>query len=185
MAKSTFARLMGVLLVAVLVLVGVYVLLPFRYHSPSPPVPVLRACQDAAPGMERIGNNNGVQFDVSAKDFTIGEGWSDAAPLTHGFDLCPKNGKSLMSIELGKPLDNMAVDPIRVFSVRVESRSVFNDKGQVIGEDSWGYLSSGERWRNIHFRGRVAVKYGLVSESDARLFDRVINSACILPAPTS
>jgi hypothetical protein len=135
--------------------------------------------------MRRIGNSSGVQFDVPAKDFAIGEGWSDTPPFTHGFGLGLKDGKSLMNIELEKPLDNMAVDPIRVFSAHIERRSVFDDKGQVIGEDNWGYLTTGERWRNIHFRGRVAVKYGLVSQSDAQLFDQIINSACILPAPTS
>lgn len=74
-----------------------------------------------------------------------------------------------MSVTFAAPLDNMAVDPMRGFSTRVEKRPVLDETGQVVGEDHRDYLSTGERWRKLNFRGRVTVKYGLVSESEAQL----------------
>jgi hypothetical protein len=185
MRRLLTGRLTKYSLITVSVVASVWFFLLPRKRNPSPPpVPVVSVCEELAPGMRRVGNRYGVQFAVPIKDFTAVEGTGDAIPIAHGFDLGPKSGKSLMSISLAAPLDNMAVDPIRVFSARVEKRVIFDDQRHTIGEDNWGYLSSGERWRKLHFRGRIAVGYGLVNESDAQLFDRVINSACLLPVPT-
>lgn len=164
---------------------SIYLVMHIRSKPLTPAVPAVSTCRGLAPGMRRIGNRYGVQFDVPAKEFTVSEGWGDAIPVAHGFDLSPKNSKSLLVISLARPLDNVAaVDPMRVFSTHVENRTVYDDKGVPIGEDNWGYLRSGERWRKVQFRGRVAARYGLVDRLEAKLFDRVINSACVLPAPT-
>jgi len=178
------AKLRNLLLV-IAVLVGIYFLLPPRKRSLlPPPVPVVHECQDLALGMKRIGNRYGIQFDVPTENFNVREGWGDMPP-THGFDVSQKGGRAFLEISLERLTDNMAIDPIRVFSVSVEKRPILDDKGQTIGQDDWGHLDSGERWRKLEFRGRVGVKYGLVNESEARTFDGIINSACILPAPTS
>ena len=79
-------------------------------------------------------------------------------------------------------MESMATDPTRVFSDHVEQRGIFDDKGRLIGEDHWGYLKRGERWRKVRISGWVA-KYGFVNEKEAELFDRVISSACLLSAP--
>ena len=73
----------------------------------APAVPVISVCKELAPGMRRIGNRYGIQFDVPTKYFTVQEGWGDAIPVEHGFGLSPKNGQALLGISLERPLDNM------------------------------------------------------------------------------
>lgn len=143
----------------------------------APAVPAVAPCKGLAPGMKRIGNRNGIQFDVSVKEFTIHEGCSDAAPVRCAFGLSTNN-RSLMEIWVQGPLREPGVDPRKVFSKHIEKRSIFDDHGRVIGEDVWGYLDRGERWRRAEFPGSVAAEYRLINESDATLFDTVISSAC-------
>ncbi len=146
----------------------------------APTVPHLSSCKALGPGMRRIGDR-GLQFDVPTSDLTISEGTSDAAPLVHGFGLRPKESKSSLNIEFGpQSLGSMMVDPAVTFSKHVEKRSIVDDKGKSIGEDEWGYLDSGERWRHARFWGALGTaKYGFVNKNEAELFDRVINSVCI------
>lgn len=178
-------RLWFIVITGILLLSVGVAYLQFRSHKKpiSPTVPVVSSCKPLEPGMRRMGNQYGFQFDVLVKDFTIREGTTDAAPLVHGFDLKPKNSVSGLDISFGgDTMESMAVDPARVFSSHVEQRSIFDDKGHMIGEDYWGYLNSGERWRRVRLSGWVA-KYGFVKKKDAELFDQVINSVCILSAP--
>ena len=80
-------------------------------------------------------------------------------------------------------MESMALDPARIISDHVEKRSMLDYAGRPIGENYWGYLSTGERWRQARFfKGGVVAKYGLVNEKEAELFDRVISSVCLLPA---
>ncbi len=147
---------------------------------------VVPSCKKLEPGMRRMGDQYGFQFDVLVKDVTIIEGTSDTIPVVHGFDLKPKNGTSVLEISFGdKSMESMAVDSDRVFSDHIEQRSVFDDKRQLIGEDNWGYMKSGERWRKVQLRGGVVAKYGFINEKDAELFDQVINSVCRITASGS
>jgi hypothetical protein len=147
----------------------------------APAVPHLSRCKALGPGMRRIGDR-GLQFDVSTSDLIITEGTSDAAPLVHGFDLKPANSTSVLTIEFGwRPLDSLTADPALTLSKHVEKRSIFDEKGKSIGEDDWGYLDSGERWRRIRFSGIGTAKYGFVNKSEAETFDEVVNSVCLAP----
>lgn len=170
--------------VILLSLVSIYVFMHVSKKPITPGVPVVSVCKELVPGMRRIGDRNGLQFDVPVRNFTVHEGWSDAAPFTHGFDLRPQNSESLLDISLGgRRLENAEADPRQVFSTHVEKRTIFNDKGRAIGKDDWGYLKSGERWRKVQFGGGDGAGYGFVNEKDAELFDQIINSACFLPSP--
>lgn len=142
--------------------------------------------------MRRIGERYGFQFDVPVGDFIIIEGTSDAPPLVHGFDLHPKNSDSFLRIGWGgvrTTKESMRPDdPILSSSGHVEKRRVLDEKGNPIGEDSWGYLENGERWPRIRLIGWLDISYGThgsVREKDAALFDGVISSACKLSSPTS
>jgi len=87
------------LLTALICAVSIYVLFfPLGKNQLAPAVPVISACKELAPGMRRIGNRYGIQFDVPKNEFTFGEGRSDAGPLVGGFDLSTKNGHSLLVI---------------------------------------------------------------------------------------
>ncbi len=146
---------------------------------PSPPLlPHVSPCKALASGMKRVGDR-GFQFDVSTKDFSISEGSSDAAPFVHGFDLVPKQSNAILKIEFGwRPMESITPDPALTFLKRIERRPIFDDKGKPIGEDKWGYLDTGERWRSVRFSGIGTAKYGLVDRQAAEIFDRVINSVC-------
>ena len=101
--------------------------------------------------MRRVGDR-GIQFDVSTKDFSISEGSSDTAPFVHGFDLVPKQSNAILEIEFGwRPMESITPDPTLTFLKRIERRAIFDDKGKPIGEDKWGYLDTGERWRSVRF----------------------------------
>jgi hypothetical protein len=124
-------------------------------------------------------------------DFVVTEGTSDAFPIVHGFDLHPKNSDSLLGIGWGglrTTKESMGPDdPIFSISGHVENRRVFDDKGNPIGEDSWGYLENGEQWRRVRLIGWLGISYGTdssVRDSDAALFDGVISSTCRLSPPT-
>lgn len=150
--------------------------------------------------MRRIGEQYGIQFDVPAKDFIIHEGWTDAPPLIHGFDLRLKDSASSLGISWG-PLETTKesmgpIDPILSSFSHIEKRKIFNDKGKQIGGDSWGYLDNGTRWRRVHLvvwvvasygsdNEKDVASYGSVHEEDAKLFDQVISSVCYLSASGS
>ncbi len=170
-------RLSLVTTLGVVLIFGAY--LSFTSKRPlAPAVPQLSGCNALGPGMRRIGDR-GFQFDVPTSELTISEGTSDAAPLVHGFGLRPKERKSILSIEFGpQSLKSMMVDPAFIFSKHVEKRRIVDDKGKSLGEDEWGYLDSGERWRRVRFPGGGTAKYGFVNENEAALFDQVINSVC-------
>ncbi len=171
----------------VLLLGVVYIQFRSDRKPRAPKVPVVSSCKELKPEMRRMGDQYGFQFDVFAKDFTVSEGTQDAPPFVHGFDLRPKNSTAVLEISFrDRPMESMTTDPARVFSDHVEKRNIFDDKGQPIGEDYWGYLKSGERWRQVRlFKGGVVAKYGFINGTDAELFDRVIGSACFLSASGS
>ena len=155
----------------------------FTIRKPlAPTVPIVSSCKNLAPGMRRIGDRHGFQFDVPSKEFNIHEGATDAPPLMQGFGLIPKNGTSELEISFPhRPMESMALDPARTFSSHFERRRILDDQGHPLGEDYWGYLESGERWRQVRlFKGGIVAKYGFVDKKQAELFDRVISSACLL-----
>jgi len=152
-------------------------------RKPPPPLPVVAACGDVGPGMSRIGEPGKIQFDVLTKDFNIWQGGTDAPPLVYGFDLALKGEKSFIEISYGPPPYNRAKDLARVFRSHIEERPIFDSSGQRIGTDEWEYLSGGKRRRRVHFRGYVTATYPFVDPEEARVFDQVINSACISTTP--
>jgi len=155
-------------------------------RKPSAPIaPVVTSCNITKPGMRRIGDQFGLQFDVPAANFTIGKWMPDAPPIVLGFDVRGKNSTSLLTISFDPPENISVVDPASVFAEHAEKRNVFDEKGHVIGEDSWSYLYSGERSRRVQLRGgRAVAKYDFVNERDAESFDQIIGSACLLSVPT-
>jgi|GEM_PF-5907739 len=176
------ARLRLIAIAGILLLCLAYFYLIFNKKPLAPAPPVVSKCKDLGLGVKRMGGLDGFQFDAFVRDFTIIEGTQDIPPFAHGFALTPKKGVSALDISFGqRPIENMAEDPTLLLSDHVDERRVFDDQGHPIGDDYWGYLKSGERWRRVRlFKGGVVAKYGLVNEKDARLFDRVISTGCLL-----
>ena len=178
-----------------LIVICVYIWLQINKKPVAPPVPVVYSCKKVVPGMRRIGEQYGVQFDVPIDAFTFHEGDSDTPPVVHGVDVTLKNKKCLLAISWGSASDTELmkpkVDPALIYSGPAEKRKVFDSKGDLIGEDSWGYLDNGGRWRRVRFVGEVLATYGsrnggdvprfgIVKQNEASFFDQVINSVCIM-----
>jgi hypothetical protein len=194
---------------APLLLCVAYLYFVISKRLPAPKVPVVANCKKLEPGMKRVGEQYGFQFDVPLEAFTIDEWAEDAPPGAHGFGLRPKNGQSYLVIQwgldtiesspktrVGVPVPQSLIDSSASVhsstSGDVEKRGILDDKGNPVGEDSWGYRGRSERWRRVEFRGgQVVARYGPVNEKDAAshssfhekeadLFDQVISSACLL-----
>lgn len=211
------ARAIGAAVLVILFASLAYLeLSPEEKSSPQilPPfLPAVSSCVGLRPGMrrigepmKRIGDQTSFQFDVPAEDFTIFEGCTDAGPPICGFDIRPKNSTALMSISWGDYTPHqtgrsgMPPDPILGsghasseldLSAFVAKRRVLDDKGENIGQESWGYWGRGERWRRVHLVEWIQARYGSKNEGDVRsygsvyqrdaaLFDQIINSACRL-----
>lgn len=149
----------------------------------SPPIPVVSACKELPPGMRRIGAKPGdrymLQFDVPETEVLIREDVSDAPPIVYGFGLKPKGSESRLWISYGSQRQDIAADRARESSSQVVKRIIFDDKGHTVGEDEWGYQDTEKRWRRARFQGWVTAEYGLVNEKEAKLFDRLLSSACL------
>jgi hypothetical protein len=149
----------------------------------SPPIPVVSVCKELPPGMRRIGAKPGdrymLQFDVRETEALIREGGSDAPPIVYGFGIKPKGSESRLWISYGSQRHDVAADRARESSSQVVKRIIVDDKGHSVGEDDWGYQDTEKRWRRTRLQGWVTAEYGLVNEQEAKLFDRVLSSACL------
>jgi hypothetical protein len=132
-----------------------------------------------------MGDRYGFQFDAFAKAFRMTEGENDMPPLIHGFRLQPEHSNSLLTISFGsESYPGIMSDPAVTLLQHFEKRSIADDSAHVIGQDSWGYLNTGERWRQFRLSGAVA-RYSFVDKYDAELFDGILSSACFLTPPGS
>ncbi len=93
--RHWLAAALGIL---VLCAMCIFLFLHLTNNPQAPGVPVLATCKEPAPGMTRIGERSGLQFDIPANEFRFHEGASDAAPFTHGFDVHPNNSKAFLTI---------------------------------------------------------------------------------------
>lgn len=155
----------------------------------TPLSPVVSACKEVAPGMNRIGARPGdrymLQFDVPAKSVSVHEGGQDMPPFAYGFGIRPQaRGESFLEISYGLQRNWPDVDGKRASSARIVKRVIVDDQGRSVGEDDWGYLDPDRRWRRARFQGWVEAEYGFVSEKDALLFDQIIKSACLQSSGT-
>jgi hypothetical protein len=186
MENPRVARLAILATIAIaLVCLGYFRVIAYKKpHAPKPPT--IAVCEPLKPGIRRLGDPYGFQFDVSVQDFSIVEGTQDMPPFAHGFAAIPRNSMSALNISYGsgEGLRGANPDPIFTFSEHWEKRDIINDKRQVVGEDYWGYLDRQKIWRRIHLKGRVNARYDSVNQRDAELFDKVISSACFLPRRT-
>jgi hypothetical protein len=184
------------LVVTVILLACVAYLEFFRDQKPlAPAVAIVSNCGELKPGIRRIGDY-GFQFDVPKNNFITHESWGDMPPGPHGYGLRPKNSTSQLDISWHSQtmkFGGVPEIPALTSFGDVEKRRIVDNKGNVIGEDSWGYWES-ERWRRVHLLGWIAASYGSrnkselasygsVHETDAALFDGIISSTCRLSAP--
>ena len=161
---------------------SVYIVWKETAKPHAPAVPVVSICKSPAPGMKRIPGKGGYQFDFLQEQFYMHEGVSDSPPWRFAFSLEPKDGTAALAINFrDSTMNRMVWDRAYNFSGHVEHRQIFDEQGHPIGEDYWGYWENGERWRRfLLFKGGINATYDLADTTEAALFDRVLNSTCIL-----
>ena len=163
-----------------LVLIFSVLLYLFCKNIPYPPrAVVLSVCRSSTNGVRRIQANFGTQFDVSQSLFTVEAGMRDMPPGTL-YVVTLKNGRNNMVVwqndEIFSELKSGVSNP-------VGERQIRSTNGIIVGEDRWGYLNDGDRWRYVRFFIGDAVGYQPVSPRQAALFDQIISSACVSPGP--
>jgi hypothetical protein len=152
-----------------------------RAVSP-PPVIVLSVCPTVASGVQRFRADFGTQFDVSETNFTVAARTRDMPPGTL-YTVTLKDRGTNMIVWHDDELFRELKDTFPVFSRRVGEKNIRTQDGRVVGKDHWGVLNDGERWRYVTFSAGDAAGYHPVAPGDARLFDRVLSSACISTSP--
>jgi hypothetical protein len=159
-------------------LAAVYFLFP---SSPQPPPAlVISDCRTIAPGMRRIGTESSTQFDVTSDTvFAIHAGLSDMPG--NGYDATVKYGGASMAISSEDYVFSNLKSNFPHSSENLIERVVRDRKGRLIGEDRWGYLETGERWRFVRFSWGEAMGYRPARREVASFFDKIIDSACFLP----
>lgn len=164
------------------VLVSSVVFYLFLMRDPHAPTAiVISACRDVAPGMRRISADFGTHFDVSEKTLAVDARIQDMPP---GRFYVVTLGDSAADMVIGHD-DGIWGDlknTFPVFSRHIKERNIRTAKGRSVGTDRWGYLKSGERWRYVAFSSGDAVGYRPTPPKEASLLDKVISSACVLPA---
>jgi len=179
----SFRSRYGALSIVVLFLMASLLLYVHLKNNPSQPhSTVVHSCGNRS-ASSRIGGPHGYQFEVAKNTFSVQEGTQDMPPFEHGYRLTPKDGSSVLEISFGKiPMPSMSTDPRSTVSKQVIKRNIVDQNGNVLGDDYWGYLTTGEQWREIRlYKGGVLATYGFSNRTEAKLFDHIMNSVCVLP----
>jgi len=172
--KAAFIIVFGLLLCS-----GAYLCFVAVNKPLPPPIVVVSACKSPSATMQRIQVGDSFSFFAVPTEFICRGQMDDTPPFTERFCVKPKCGGSALVIFLrdSEGFYRAPVDPMIVFSGYSERRHVVDDRGIVIGEDHWGYWDRNRYWRKVHLR-RITAKYGPVTKSEARNYDRILSSAC-------
>lgn len=173
LANSVVIVLLGIL--ACCLIAVSFIMWRHTLHSPS--VVVVSICQPTSSGMHRIRADFGIEFDVSESVFAVQANLRDMPP-GRLYVVTLKNSNYKMIIWHDDEFFDELKSGFPVLSKRVEEREIHSANGHNVGQDSWGYLRTGEKWRYVSFRTGDAVGYQPVPARQAALFDEVIGSAC-------
>lgn len=151
----------------------------FRMRAPRrPPSLVLSVCQAVAPGMRRFKANWGTQFDAPEANFTVKAHERDM-PGGELYTVTLKERAEYLVVWQDDDLFRDLKNAFPVFSRHVGQDDVRTHAGRIVGKDHWGDLNGGDRWRYVSFSDGDGAGYWPVPLNEARLFDQVINSACL------
>lgn len=140
------------------------------------------ACASADAHHKQIGwGKYGLHFAVPKEGVKILGGEPDVDYVR--YVIKRDNSESYLSLWFGPysmspdPDDQQFVD-----SVNFSQRNLTSTKGELIGIDSWGQLSSGLHWRHTGAFASGAI-YQNADRDSAALFDQIINSICSIAYP--
>jgi hypothetical protein len=150
----------------------------------------LASCRKPQAGFERISMGRyGLQFDVLRRDVVIKRGKVDVDYVVH--IVRAKHGDDRVEFWFGpNAMDSVPEDEQYVESEVFATRTVVMPPGIIrgseggrIGLDTVGHLPDGKMWRQMAVLAKGGARYQDISPENAALFDRIINSACLIPYP--
>src|ERR1700761_5981763 len=102
--RSPKFRLQWWLAPAIGTIVSLLIWLYVASHKPAASAIVrVAACKPIPPGMRRVGEKSGFQFDVDKQNVSVREGTVDAYPLIHSFSIKPRDTNSVLNISFNRP----------------------------------------------------------------------------------
>jgi hypothetical protein len=138
------------------------------------------ACGPEQNGQKRVGwGKYGLQFTVPEKGANIKSGKPDVDYVRYVLIL-PKS-KSYLEFWFG--VYAMSAEPNDELLVKSLDFTQLSLGGEGIGEDSRGHLKRGRNWRQTAIIGQGGAIYRDVPLEEARVFDQIIESMCIIPYP--
>jgi hypothetical protein len=141
------------------------------------------------PGGDRVSLftiQHGLAYDLRDKAFVVDSGIPDMLlgtyhVITHRGD---RQGAKL-EIGFGEVGVSREIDALSTFSEFSALRDIRTVEGRKIGKDRWGYVKGGDRWRLVEFVWGYVVGYRASPVREAALWDKIIDSPCLLPQPNS
>jgi hypothetical protein len=123
-----------------------------------------------------------IEFDVPETNFVLKSMTQDSPPgEVHLVRIRDRNeGLEISNFVLSFEKELMGFP---THSVHVHQSAIRTSHGRKIGEDHWGYLKTGERWRYLRFTGGEEDGYRPMLPKYADQLDEVISSACLAPVP--
>jgi hypothetical protein len=150
-----------------------------RQVMDPPRAVAVSACPDTIAGADdRLVTRFGLRFDVPSDRFRVKQQQRDMPPEV--VYVARPNGhadaKLVISEDDGDFRELEVAYP--TFSKHVGERTMRDAEGRNFGTDRWGYLQSGERWRQVRFSTGEHVGYKPLPPRQADLLDQIVSSAC-------
>jgi hypothetical protein len=136
-------------------------------------------CGPKKSGIKRIGGR--VAFDVPSREVHILGGKTDVDYV--GYTIKPKTGNSYLQFWFGPyaisedPHDEDFLDSVSFSQKRIVEAEI-----GIAGIDSRGRKRNGETWRQAVVAGEGGARYTAYTDKDVDLFDRIVDSICVVPA---
>jgi hypothetical protein len=139
-------------------------------------------CAQPGPNQKQIGwGKYGLHFTVPKDGIKVLGGKPDVDYVR--YVIKPNKGESYLNLWFGPySISTEPDDEQLVESADFTQRNLVSVRGEVLGMDSSGRLSSGLIWRHTGAFGSGAV-YRNASKEEALLFNQIINSICTVPYP--
>jgi hypothetical protein len=155
----------------------------------APRALTISPCREVPPNMHRISARllifpDAVEFDVPETIFVLKSMTQDSPPGEVHFVRVRDRNEGLEISNFGlsfeKDLAGFAAHSAHAYQTTIRT-----SHGRKIGEDHWGYLKTGERWRYLKFTRAEEDGYRPMPPKYADLLDNVLSSACLAPAPVA
>jgi hypothetical protein len=147
-------------------------LLPSNHDLAAPP------CGPRLRGTKQIGSV--LRFNIPKRGTTLSGGKTDVDYVV--WTVKPRNSNSELQFWFGPyAISTFADDEDFLNSTAFSERDIIYPGVGTLGLDSRGELKNGEKWRQTVVAGEGGARYKAKTAEDALLFDKIIDSICMIP----